>query len=856
VKQSARGFSVRQDQLQYLPRGVDYTSVVQLLPGTNVEGRLGGISVDGASAAENRFIIDGIDTSSPVLGLPSQFVNVEDVEEVQVKSSGYSAEYGGTTGGVVNVLTKSGTNAWHGELRFALNDDVLDAGPRPELRRKLTVVNEAEYITYAEDPYVTLEPGFSVGGPIRRNLAWFFAGYQPIVTHRERTVTFALGQDTQTFGQDVARHLFTGSQTLQLGARLRTRASLNAAPTITRGVLPVKAGTDSPTSSFDVDTTEPNWTLSGNVDVLAAPTVFLSGRVGYTLRDIRNTGVRDDPVYGFQATNIGFLDVPPELQRVTGFVTNSVYFEYVKARASRLAAQVDATWYVHRWGEHTLKGGIQADWSADDVDSGFKANLVLLLWNRNLNGVRGKYGLYTVRSNTLEPRRGFLVVGSGSGHTAGLFVQDAWRIGKRLTVNAGIRSEREVVPEFARSLAGQAAIDLGFGDKLAPRVGAAYDVRGDGRWKLYGSWGVFYDVFKYYAAMQFGSADQIVYTFTLDTYDWPNLLGNPACPPACPGTLLQQVTKSGSAVPVDPGLQPMRSQEAVVGLEHQWKPNLVVAARYVHKQLDRAVDDIAALDADLNAVYTVGNPGSGLARFAYTGVPLPEAVRDYDAIEVSARRPLTGRWAFSGSYIWSRLYGNYSGLTHSDESGRVAPNFGRVYDNPFVMFDEQARPVLGVLGTDRPHQLKGTLVYQAPFRLTVGAYQFVASGVPVTRETWVVPGALYPIMYAGRMSDGRTPVLWQTDLYVQQDIRLWRDTRLSVGLNVTNLFNQDTATSKYVVQNEQGFATALTAADFFGGRFDAQQYMAQQGIRTDARFLLPDGFQAPRSARVQVKWAF
>jgi hypothetical protein len=180
VKQSARGFSVRQDQLQYLPRGVDYTSVVQLLPGTNVESRLGGVSVDGASAAENRFFIDGIDTSSPVLGLPSQFVNVEDVEEVQVKSSGYSAEYGGTTGGVVNVLTKSGTNAWHGELRFALNDDVLDAGPRPELRRKLTVVNEAEYITYAEDPYVTLEPGFSVGGPIRRNLAWFFAGYQPI----------------------------------------------------------------------------------------------------------------------------------------------------------------------------------------------------------------------------------------------------------------------------------------------------------------------------------------------------------------------------------------------------------------------------------------------------------------------------------------------------------------------------------------------------------------------------------------------------------------------------------------------------------------------------------------------------
>jgi hypothetical protein len=300
----------------------------------------------------------------------------------------------------------------------------------------------------------------------------------------------------------------------------------------------------------------------------------------------------------------------------------------------------------------------------------------------------------------------------------------------------------------------------------------------------------------------------------------------------------------------------MRSQEAVVGVEHQWRPNLLLTARYVHKQLDRAVDDIGALDATLQEVYTIGNPGYGLAEFAYPGVALPRAVRDYDAVEVAARRPLTRGWAFALSYLWSRLHGNYSGLSQSDENGRVAPNVGRVYDNPFVMFDEKALPVYGPLATDRSHQVKGMFVYQAPFRLSVGLYRFLASGLPVTREVRVVPVSNFPLMYSGRLSDGRTPVLSQTDIYAQQDIGLWRGTRLSVGMSVTNLLDQDTAISKYPIENEQGFAITLTQAEFFAGQFDVEQAMAQQHINTDARFLLPDAFQAPRIARVMLKWSF
>src|SRR5262249_46753872 len=156
---------------------------------------------------------------------------------------------------------------------------------------------------------------------------------------------------------------------------------------------------------------------------------------------------------------------------------------------------------------------------------------------------------------------------------------------------------------------------------------------------------------------------------------------------------------------------------------------LLVSARYVHKQVDRAIEDIGTLDADSNEIYTVGNPGFGRAAIFFpdvpspTSVPLPKAVRDYDAVEVAVRRPVVNSWGFGLSYIWSRLFGNYSGLSQSDENGRVAPNLGRLYDYPLIMFNEGGQPVYGRLATDRPHQLKGSVLYSTTFGLSASAFQ-------------------------------------------------------------------------------------------------------------------------------------
>ena len=131
VKQSARQTNISREQIDLLPKGRDFTTLVTQAPGANQEAKLGGLSIDGASAGENRYIIDGIETTDLQQGISGKNVIADFVEEIQVKSSGYSAEFGGATGGVINVITKSGTNALHGNALFNFQGDQLSGGTVP-----------------------------------------------------------------------------------------------------------------------------------------------------------------------------------------------------------------------------------------------------------------------------------------------------------------------------------------------------------------------------------------------------------------------------------------------------------------------------------------------------------------------------------------------------------------------------------------------------------------------------------------------------------------------------------------------------------------------------------------------------
>ncbi len=161
----------------------------------------------------------------------------------------------------------------------------------------------------------------------------------------------------------------------------------------------------------------------------------------------------------------------------------------------------------------------------------------------------------------------------------------------------------------------------------------------------------------------------------------------------------------------------------------------------------------------------------------------------------------------------------------------------------------------GVLATDRPHQVKVQGLYIWPFGTSVGGAWYGASGIPRTRQAAYNP--CIPVMYRGRKSDGRLPFLSRLDLHVRHDLRLGSRSRLGFSANVTNVFNQGTATNYFPQELFSGqFVIVDEQAFFFQGGADTQRLIEEQQLARDARFLLDSGFQAPRSVRLGVSLSF
>ncbi|MDQ3212836.1 MAG: TonB-dependent receptor, partial [Acidobacteriota bacterium] len=661
----------------------------------------------------------------------------------------------------------------------------------------------------------------------------------------------------------------TGNVTTQFSDALRGRIAYNNSSSRTEGLLPALSGTELASTNYGKGTESPNYSLSGNIDWVATPRLFFGLRGGYYKSDLRDFDVTEIPRIIFSTgNNLRFPEVPANLQQRSGFQNIPTNFKTNRDDQTRGYFQADGTVYGSFAGDHQLKFGAQIDRVGNNVDAGESANLVRLRWDTSLphptrGDERGTYGYYQVRSNGVNPKRGFTTFGAVHTTNIGLFVQDAWTINKRLTINAGVRTERERVPTYATDVAiPEFGIEFDFKDKFAPRVGVAYDIKGDGRTKAFGSWGVFYDIFKLELPRgSFGGDRWLEYYYALDTFDWTSLTASPSCPPACPGRLLRGPidfrSVSLDADHIDPDLKPMKQQEATFGVEHQLGNVLAVSARYVHKQVDRAIEDTGALDPSGTEIYIIANPGENLAGLAFTNpnVPNPKPVRDYDSVEFAAEKRFADNWYLRSSYLWSRLYGNYSGLSQSDENGRTSPNVGRLWDYPLMMFQDGGNAALGPLATDRPHQFKTQFIYQFGFGTALGVNQFVASGLPVSREIGIFAPNNLPVNYLGRGSDGRTPTFSQTDMLVQHSFRIGGTRQVQLSFNVLNLLSQDTATSRYSTYHKTN-GVEPDEALFYAGRQTLASLITSQSVIQDARFLMDNAFQAPLQARIGLKFVF
>ena len=509
------------------------------------------------------------------------------------------------------------------------------------------------------------------------------------------------------------------------------------------------------------------------------------------------------------------------------------------------------------------------------MNSGAQFPNIAFSWNSSYStltgtSVKGKYGYYTVDQR--------YTTGNIHSNNFGVFAQDAWTVNNKLTVNYGVRAEHELVPSYRPE---NPSLLFGWGDKVAPRVGFAYDITGDSRWKAYGSWGQFYDVFKLELPRgAWGAEHWIQYIYTLDTFNWTNIdcTGVPGASPACPGTFIEQNDRrhvsngQGLENLVDPNLKPVKTGEMTLGVDHELGRSTSIGLRYAHKWFIKTIEDVGVIVPGVGEVFYIANPGEGLGKTPLGPDALgqqppdnPKPIRKYDGLEVVLKKRLSGNWQATTSFLVSRLWGTYSGLASSDEVARLSPGVTRMYDGLYMSFDQAGNIIYGRLQTDRPYQFKFQSSYRFKWGTDVGVNFQATSG---TLQTTQVTYQTVPVDYKGRGDLGRSPMFNQTDLLIGHNIRLPKHTNVSLQANITNLFDQSIYTSVGTAAYRDSLVITVPTGKSVGTVFfnpagiNVDSIMAANNAasattgRRSPTYKLPSGFQAPRAIRLFAKFTF
>ncbi len=952
--------NITQDVINDVPRGRSFQSVIQFAPaarneplagespysgmggggsspGSGSNGQNIGYSIAGGADSENSYLVEGQETSNIIGGYSSTNVPFEFIQEVQIKSSGVEAEHGGSLGGVINVVTKSGHNDFHGEAWTYYEASGLDGSPNALLRydpngaANYTTRQDAAAQLYQpkKDNFKIVIPGVSVGGAIVKDRLWYFVSFAPQYNTDGRTVNFGTPLGLQTFNRDTQTYFgdskidYALTQKIHLWGSWLTeyqRQSGSSFPqadsvqgyenTATLNLTPLE------TFAHGIGNSAPNSTYTLHADVTINPTLVATTAYGYSFQNYHDFGYPTNGDYiNFQSSGIGINDaqgnpLPASLQQANGY-TNQAYNGTFTFRNANKHYQFDQdlSWFKSGWlGTHNFKFGYQLNHLNNNiVQLGNLPNVQiypgLAYGPASTAGVADclNASYHAADGSSCQGLYGYMVVndygtsGQASNYNHGLFAQDAWTIGKGLTLNLGIRADKEYLPSAPGAGISAKPINFGWSDKIAPRLGASWDVFRNGKLKVYGNYGVFNDVMKLNLAISsFGGQFWRQCTYALDTSNLGSLDAGFVNGRACPsGPVTNEANWAGGSTPagltfientdnrgtegVAPGLKPYRQHESSFGMDYQVSNNYTFSANWLRRRLDHVIEDAAIFNAAAGVETFVNvNPGQGInstfngfSNYLYgAGGPTCDpsickmfpAARDYDGLEFRFTRTGGTRWNGMVSYTYSKLRGNYDGLTSTDLldgfGGRNAPNNSRAFDEPYFQYTANGTSDYGPLPTDRPNTFKGWAYYRLPWgtrqNTMFGLFQTAYQGTP--QSSFIDVGyagggqPYFPVYMEGRgnwanlSQDGsgnitmnsvgtyRTPWFTQSDLSITHEIKVNKNNEhqvLGLGANITNLFNQRAVTAYWTGANSLDSSHALAPSGeriFSPGQY--QTYMS------------------------------
>jgi outer membrane receptor protein involved in Fe transport len=864
------GSVINTDDLKPIPIGRTFSSTLYLTPGVSSSGTLGTAnpSISGGTGLENQYVVDGTNvTNTGYGGLGSYSITFgslgnatpyDFIKEIQVKTGGYGAEYGQATGGVVNVITKSGTNQYRGSTFGYWQPSGME-NPWKQYQAVNGSVNTTA--TKASDA------GIEGGGPVMQNHLFFFGAIDPGWQSRTFTAppTFPLAKLGEV-PRDRRTVSYAAKATVQLNSANRIDTSFfgdpshgNTGPqrtssllkTDTSGFSTLDYGGHQQTVKYD-GVMNSHWLLEGS------------------FARSRNTISELPSVDTWQVTDT----------RVVPNIVSGGIGSYEKGNIS-----LSKQWSLKSTniiGGHQFKYGVQYD---DVTYSQLNQRTGPTFTAADGRQTATGASIQIIPDVTLGQiyrvtRANFNVSRDIPQTYSNVFGQDTWAIGNRLTVNAGVRYEQE-------KMSGTIIQDFQLKNNWAARLGAAYDLTGDGKTKVYGNYGRFYARIPLDLAARALSADD---SFTRGDYYDANLtrpipLGTATQTPAQlasgTSTTTHFILAGVGADTIDPNAKLSYTNEYVFGLEREVMRNTTFGARFIYRNMPRVLEDVAncpmaAYDLPAtqtvcgNVDYILTNPSSATPvnaaaiaiNPAFAAVKFDDPVHVYKALELTLNRRGVN-WSAMASYRYSQLRGNFEGF-YRDDNGQSDPGISSLYDFPTndPTYTSIGKAQFGypgdirflgdpngILPLDRPHQIRLNGNYLFMNALNVGINLNLSSGKPLTQmaanPNYTSEGEI-PVAARGtgiQTIDGfmdRSPFESQLDLQAAYAIKVGATRKVTFVADIFNLFNERRTLS--YDQNTQ--LIYPQANPDFGNPVNS----LLSGT--------PPQFQAPRNVRVGVRFEF
>ncbi|HRO34180.1 MAG TPA: TonB-dependent receptor [Brevundimonas sp.] len=764
-----------QETFDRIPTQRNLAAIQLLAPSTSQgDGAFGNqISIAGSSVAENVYYVNGFNITNFRTFVGGNTVPFEFYQQIDVKTGGYQAEFGRSTGGAVIAVTRSGSDEFHGGLNYyiepsSLEDSAPDTWVGPGSQLNLDSQNSTD----------RSEANVWLSGPILRDHIYFFGFYnwrdfETGSVDTSGTIQTAT-QDDPFYGGKLDFYLnpdhrleltyFSDDQTQVINQRF---ASGDAANTFNF------AGGETKIAKYTGRFTD--W---------------------FTLSALYGEGSFNQTVSGDLDSEVSVVDLGlntirgnPALLIATGDDSRKMY-------------RVDADIYINDFfGDHHFRIGYDREDLHSASFQSYSGGNYIRYYQAGAGGALS--GL--IPANELYVRdRVYLSGGEYKTEQTAFYIQDAWDVTDRLSLQLGLRAEK-----FANSnAAGEIFVETDY--DLSPRLGFTYDLFGDRSTSVKGFYGRYYIPIAANTNIRMAGNE----LFTEDYYRITNIAGsNPAtaagltaCLNASPrnnclptfngGPVLSNVFSPGvvpdAASLVSQNLEAQYQDEFILGIEHEVSgmgmfDGWTIGANYVFRDLKKVMEDFdtswiidnycayaGISPANCGAIngsgYVLVNPGSDLiitpdaSTFPFLAgqtitipaaiLDIPEATRTYKALELTAERPWDGRWSLRMSAVFAESKGNIEGGVKSD-NGQADTGLTQDFDEPgwtdgsygyLPNHRGQTYKVFGSYALTEDITLGANAILQSPRKYgCIGSYPLGdGRASPTTMTAWYCNGVMTP----------------------------------------------------------------------------------------------------------------